>query len=206
MTDTKFLEIWTAIRDNLDMRGCFRGIDDETMDDIDNEQHETICRVAGQLNISDTIKDIPYPDDGGLTQQVRNYDETFGVGDCLRKEFFDITNSTNATFNAALNVRNTTLDAAAAVICGGCAQGLPVTFGRHQTILGSSLPCVATRILDLKETETSLSCTIDDSSIEKVARAICLEQGQTWDELDGIGVLYFSESARAAINAIMNIK
>lgn len=45
------------------------------------------------------------------------------------------------------------IDECAAAVCGGCAQQIPIQFGRHQTLPGAgggSFPCVATKIHALK--------------------------------------------------------
>lgn len=35
-------KIWAAVKDNLDDRGCFDGVDNETMDEVTGEQVITI--------------------------------------------------------------------------------------------------------------------------------------------------------------------
>jgi len=43
-----------------------------------------------------------------------------------------------------------------------------------------------------------LSAPVTDEEMEAIARAICLEEGQTWDELDEIGLLHFYCLAKEA--------
>ena len=43
--------IWSGVKDNLDNRGCFNGIDSETMADIDQEQiTQILCALGRNLD------------------------------------------------------------------------------------------------------------------------------------------------------------
>lgn len=41
-------QIWKLIESNLDNRGCFNGIDEETMRDLRREQLQSIAALIGE--------------------------------------------------------------------------------------------------------------------------------------------------------------
>lgn len=53
--------------------------------------------------------------------------------------------------------RNLVIDECCAALCGGCRQGIPIEFDRHQTlpanVSGGSYPCVAFVLQKLKTKE-----------------------------------------------------